>query len=364
MSEKSENFHPILEVVKKETPEGNLYLFPEYSEYADHFRLSQPHISKTLQAADTREGLREILLINNPDLLFQFVAKEERPDDNKFRIKYKKQGHNLTLREILIGRSLSQLATYEDDEMAVKFEEPIGYHENNEGNRVGLFKYIPQMAEERMGSKVLNQIIEALKDEMNSRLKKFKQGSYEYSTIQFNYWNLMSRIEQIYFSGNFGRLIMNKNGIRHNEFLTEKDGYYEDPETKKRIVQLIDFELCSILDQESASAEIKKQIQNLIIVSGIDEVENVHQKSYVNLLHEFLGKDLHQALPADQLLLLLEFEDAFFSMKRRIARALQFPSEDLETDKWKYFQPEQMGPAFPIVHHLPKEIDPLIAHSN
>jgi hypothetical protein len=249
----------VLGLVKIPTKEGALFLYPGYVEIADRFTLPAK------ESDPSKGGSRHPEIVTAYDGT-QYVAKKEREDKCSIFTIRGKQDHlgnvpkhgNLSAKEVSIARALSELAEFEDDVMAVRFERPYGYFESRDGQRTSLFQYEPRIKETEVivpedfeWPSEFKEIIGILRPIEHERIAispyRIRYGVFESTKrggkgVCDAYAELEDMISELYVPQGFASVVTGANGVRLNEY---EKGFYRDDQG--RIVAfMLDFEFARL----------------------------------------------------------------------------------------------------------------------
>ncbi len=238
----------VLRLVRIPASEGTLYLYPEYRELAARLDLSKACKTKTHSG-------RETMRCKDIDDIIEFMAKPERlPDDDERRERAGCWGS--IPREITVARSLSQLASYEDDSLKVTFEEPLGYFEAPDGTRTGLFKYHSLLTSQNSSfTDIFQQFDRELERRGSVRENLFFPllkllGGYSDVPWKEEDWLEKNRFLGVFLEGLYrpkwiAEVFMLHQGVYHYDPMFNIIPYHED----KQAFHVIDFEFTYLRDK-------------------------------------------------------------------------------------------------------------------
>lgn len=207
----------VLGLVRVPVRDGELYLYPEYTGMTERFVQGG-------EETPLGSSTRNILLVTPQDGSGAYVAKQERPKDDRFFIKWphKIPSHgNVSVREVSVARALSSLAEFENYGFFVRFERPFGYLQRGSGERVTFFQYEPMVNSGRGEPDELKKIKAILRKQelKKQRLEGRGGGVYVDGTVlSLAYFEMEGKIaKELFFAGILSRIAMRANGVDHNE---------------------------------------------------------------------------------------------------------------------------------------------------
>lgn len=322
--------HNLLELVETKTEKGSYCLYPEFVDQLGGFQL------ETLTNHKKLSGSREVYLVQPMhSTASPFVAKVERQDNDHYRDKFKCKGKDLAVWEISVARVLSKLATFEDESVFVRFEQPYGVYIDPNGRRINLFKYIPEVAGAPKIWDIPGSIPHSLQEARNSS-----------SSDTRNYQWLSNKTRNFFHPSSLARIIMGGNGIEHNEPMT-KDGASIDPESEKSGVHVLDFEFTKRLPPPEISKTIWREIKYLYNIYD-------HRLKVPN----FLKADLEKNIVDEATKLLPERTDELTRRMEDMANRIKnlLPPGVFQEDR-------EFGPAYKLIMAIPERLETLCRHA-
>ncbi|MBI4173155.1 MAG: hypothetical protein HY519_00375 [Candidatus Aenigmarchaeota archaeon] len=288
----------LLKLVKTPSADGigQYYLYPEYAGNLGRYSggESRPLAGKTS---------RKTCVIYPSDGSGPYVAKKERQMDEhraeaetKFPEQFP-QGGNMSLRDISITRALSKLAQYEDDKIRIAVEKPLGYFEDNEGQRTAFYEFQPGLDNKPQKPEALKTLLESVqkgwKDEVDFLNSDFLEKVEHLTGHALTYnarmgdpmWSLYKNhllrlgetkrsvearkqvAEDAHFPYLFAKMVMLANGVAHNE-MADEYAHLLTPDGKLTTF-ITDFELSVIQIQEHV--EYLLDLQLWYLASGVGD---------------------------------------------------------------------------------------------